>query len=120
MAKNAKQPFVARQLSEMAKLFAQRNRVYGSNYRSFGRIMLALHPEGIHVSSERDLARLGVYIQVVNKLSRYSNSFSGGGHADSLDDLSVYSQMLRELDRDVPKQSKPKRKARSKSRGLQW
>jgi hypothetical protein len=35
---------------------------------------------------------------MASKLARYANNFFTGGHADSLEDISVYAQMLREVD----------------------
>lgn len=90
---------VAEELLRASELFRQRGKVYGKNYKDFGPVahtMLA----GMRVESSGDFARLGVLVQIISKLTRYCANFNRGGHDDSLMDLSVYAQMLRELDQD--------------------
>ncbi len=93
-----KLPYVAKQLHDKANLFAERNAVYGDNYLRFGKIMMALLPNGIHLESESDMNQFTLFVQLVHKLSRYANSLGKGGHADSLDDNAVYSMMLKQSD----------------------
>lgn len=94
--------YVANELRLKANLFEARNEEYGNSYKDFGKVMAALFDEksagGILLKGERDHARWGILIQIVGKLHRYANNFAGGGHADSLDDISVYAMMLKELD----------------------
>ena len=91
---------VDERLSAAAALFKERNASYGSNYTQFGKIMCALEPAGIVVDpGTEDLwGRLMLVSHLVTKLSRYTQNLTRGGHADSLEDLSVYSQMLAEWD----------------------
>lgn len=92
-------PFVARELEAKAKLFTERHAVYGANYFRFGPIMaLILETQTIDAKSSSDMARLGVLVQLVGKITRYGENFNRGGHDDSLDDIAVYSMMLKELD----------------------
>ena len=91
---------VPEMLRESAQTFEERNKVYGDNYRKFGRVMAAIFPEGIEIRTPEDHNRFGVFVQMVGKVTRYAENFNRGGHADSLLDLAVYSQMLRELDED--------------------
>ena len=92
-------PFVVDELEKKARLYAERNKTYGSNYLRFGAIMKALIGEtALVVSSEHDYNRLGVFVHIVTKLSRYAENWHRGGHDDSLDDISVYAMMLKELD----------------------
>jgi hypothetical protein len=59
----------------------------------------AVFPGGIRVDAEdaEGLNRLGLLVMCCVKLSRYSQSFDTGGHADSAHDLCVYAAMLEEL-----------------------
>lgn len=91
---------VPERLRAAADLFSQRNAVYGDNFRNFGPVMAALFPPGsdLFIETPEDWNRLGILVQVVAKLSRYTANFQKGGHADSLDDIAVYSQILALLD----------------------
>lgn len=84
-----------------ADTYEERNELYGDNYKRFGHVMMALLPRGVVCRSVDEFNRLGVLVQVVGKLSRYCENFEDGGHDDSLLDLAVYSQMLRELDSET-------------------
>jgi hypothetical protein len=85
-------------LNDAAKIYKQRNLIYGDSYKKFGKLMFALFPDGVNCKGEDDLNRLGVLNMIVSKLMRYANNFSRGGHDDSLDDIAVYVMMLKELD----------------------
>jgi len=89
---------VPQRLALLGNLYEGRNAVYGDDFRRYGRVMLALFPDGITIKTESDLSRFGVLTQVMGKLGRYAAQFDRGGHPDSLDDLSVYAQILRLLD----------------------
>jgi hypothetical protein len=60
--------------------------------------MKALFPDPLLLTTEQDWNRLGVFVQVLSKVSRYAENFNRGGHDDSLLDMAVYAAMLRELD----------------------
>ena len=92
-------------LKEAAKLYEEKNKIYGDNYKRFGSFFACLFPDGLEFSSSpetrvNEFNRLGVLVQMIGKLTRYSENFLRGGHEDSLDDLCVYSMMLKELDRE--------------------
>jgi len=72
-------------------LFEGRNEVYGDSFVHFGPVMKALFPNGIEVRTVDDWNRVGVLVQMISKLTRYSAS---PGHVDSLRDLSVYAAIL--------------------------
>lgn len=94
--------FVPNRLRKAADIYAERNAIYGDNYKHFGKVVEALFPNGVNSVPGADKAeqynRLGVLIQIISKLTRYCAQFEKGGHADSLDDLAVYACMLQELD----------------------
>ncbi len=60
--------------------------------------MMALIPGETVLRTEQDWNRIGLYFHCADKLARYGRQFARGGHPDSLDDNSVYSQMLQEYD----------------------
>ncbi len=84
-------------LRKCADLFESRNPEYGNNYERFGLLIELLFPNGLDLKTISDYNRYGVFTQMIGKIMRYANNFNKG-HPDSLDDLSVYSQMLRDLD----------------------
>lgn len=89
---------VPEKLSDLGKLFEERNALYGDNYKRFGDVLAAMFPDGIHVELSEDMNRLALFLQIVHKMTRYAQAIMTRGHADSLDDLAVYSQMLSEWD----------------------
>lgn len=84
-------------LRQAAKLYEDRNKVYGDNYKRFGPALNGLL-NGVALSTPDDFNRFGILVQIFSKVSRYCNMFDKGGHDDSLDDIAVYAMMLKELD----------------------
>jgi len=85
-------------LQNSAKIFEDRDAVYGSSYKQFGSIVDALFPDGIELNTVEDFNRWGVFHMMLSKVNRYANNFKKGGHKDSLADLITYAAMLQELD----------------------
>jgi hypothetical protein len=77
--------------------YRERNKCYGDNYKHFGRVMTALYPDGLTLADKSDWNRLGVFIQIMSKLTRYVAD-PHKGHHDSIHDAGVYCMMLEELD----------------------
>jgi len=94
---------VPNMLRQSAETYEERNKIYGNNYKNFGKVMVGLFPKGVKVETVDDWNRMGVFVQMMSKLTRYAENFTKGGHDDSLLDLSVYSSMLRELDMEAKK-----------------
>lgn len=92
---------VTQSIKDLAALYEQRNAVYGDDYKRHGSIMEQLFPKGIFLKSPSDFNRYAILQNMVTKLNRYAANFPEGGHVDSLDDITVYSQMLQELDRQL-------------------
>lgn len=86
-------------LVQAAQTYDERNRIYGDNYKQFGHSMSAIFPKGLTINSPEDWNKLGIFIQVMSKITRYANSFENG-HIDSAHDACVYSAMLEELTRE--------------------
>lgn len=91
---------VPERLEALASLFRTRNAEYKNNYRTFGGIIKQITGP-VTLETEDDFNRFALFVQVVAKVTRYGHNFNNGGHPDSLDDASVYSQMLREVDESV-------------------
>lgn len=99
----ARTPFVSQQLIAKARLFEERHAVYGDNYHRFGPIMaLLIGQQKLDPLNAQQMSRLGIFVQIVSKITRYAENFDSGGHADSLDDIAVYAMMLQELDHATP------------------
>ena len=99
------EPFVSKELKTKASLYTERNVLYGDNYKHFGPSVKALFPEGVELRTADDWARMGVLVQIISKVTRYAGMFSRGGHDDSLDDITVYAMMLKELDTEARKRA---------------
>ena len=89
---------VPQALSDLGSLYEERNALYKDNYLHFGATMVGLFPSGITLKTAEDFNRFCIFVQMMHKQSRYARSILSGGHPDSLDDISVYSQMLQEHD----------------------
>jgi len=87
-------------LKDLGKLYAERNKLYGNNYKSFGNILSGMFPNGLCLHTAEEFNRFALFLQIIHKQTRYARSIISGGHADSLDDTAVYAQMLREYDDD--------------------
>lgn len=86
-------------LRASADIFESRNEEYGDGYMNFGNIILAFFPDGITLSTAKDFSRFGALVMATSKLDRYCKNFCRNGHEDSLADLSVYSAMIRTIDK---------------------
>jgi len=91
---------VAKSLYDKATMYDKKNEEYGDSYHLHGKLMKVMFPEGVTLISVDDFNRWGVFCLMMTKICRYVNSFEDGGHDDSLDDLAVYSMMLKELDNE--------------------
>ena len=92
---------VPERLRLAAKIYEERNKLYGDNYKHFGAAMIGLFPNGLSLKTADDWTRMGMLIQIAAKVTRYAKNFERNGHKDSLDDLSVYAQMLAEVDEEL-------------------
>lgn len=88
-------------LTMLADLYEQRNVMYGDTYKNHGTVVKSLFPNGIGLITVDDHNRFAIITMLVSKLCRYIANFEAGGHDDSLDDMSVYAQMLKELDMEI-------------------
>jgi hypothetical protein len=89
----------AERLQNLVDLRNQRSNLYGDNYVRAGIAMKVLFGKPLTLTSSLDHARYGLLTQVMSKLSRYAVQWETGDEG-SLDDLSVYAQLLAEVDDD--------------------
>lgn len=89
---------VPQRLNELAKIYADRQAIYGDNYMHIGEIMMGMFPDGLDLRTAEGFNRLHLFFHLVGKLSRYARQMPGKGHDDSLDDMAVYSMLLRQFD----------------------
>lgn len=89
---------VPERLTELGDLYKERNALYGDNYKRFGETLVSLFPQGITLTSAEDFNRFALFVQIIHKMSRYARSVNDGGHEDSVNDATVYLQMLGEYD----------------------
>lgn len=88
-------------LRSAADLFAERNAIYGDNWRNVGHAMAALFPDGVTLKTPEDFQRFHLFELKMVKLSRYAKSFGDGGHRDSIRDDGVYSFLLEAVDEEI-------------------
>jgi hypothetical protein len=79
-------------LRDMAATAEDRDAAYGKAYERFGEVMRALYPTGMHIDTVGGFVRLGIIVQILNKVVRYTHQPQG--HKDSAHDLAVYGAML--------------------------
>lgn len=90
--------FVPKELADKAKLYEQRNELYGDTYKQLGSVLEQIFPDGIELTTPEDQNRYAILSTMVSKVVRYAANWERGGHDDSLDDICVYAMMLKELD----------------------
>ncbi len=91
---------VPNKLREAAKVFEEKNAEYGNSYQEHGKIMEVLFPDGVELMTPEDQNRFAIFTTMVSKMYRYAANWEEG-HDDSLLDISVYANMLRELDGEM-------------------
>jgi hypothetical protein len=87
-------------LKQSAEIFAERQKTYKDNWRTVGKALHALYPQGLYLESEEDFTRFQFVMLQMVKMSRYSQNFKEGGHSDSALDLITYTAMLEQSDQE--------------------
>lgn len=82
-------------LAEGAATFRERRKIYGDNYLKVGSLLATLYPAGLALRTPDDFSRFELFMFMLVKLSRFSNS--GLTHTDSVHDAAVYGAMLEVL-----------------------
>lgn len=89
---------VADRLTELANIFKDRNKLYKDNYRTTGAVIKSMFPDGVFLRTEEEFNRFYLFVMLIHKMTRAFKAFPYKSHDDSLDDLAVYSQLLRDYD----------------------
>lgn len=110
---------VPERLRDAAKLFEERNKAYGGNYKNFGSVMSAMYPHGLEIRTAEEWTRLILQVHRVTKETRYATNFARGGHGDSLDDMAVYAIMAAETD-ELAREDKPEAAQEAKPSGFKY
>lgn len=87
-------------MQEAFATYQKRRKTYGPSEVRFGEVMSKLFPQGLACHGDDDFIRLGLFVQIVSKITRYANDF-GNPHVDSVHDLGLYAFMLEGEDRRV-------------------
>lgn len=82
-------------LAAAADTFRERRAIYGDNYIKVGAMFAVLYPDGLTLRTADDFSRFELFMFVIVKLSRFSNSQMT--HVDSIHDACVYAAMLEVL-----------------------
>lgn len=85
-------------LLDAANTYAEKNAVYGDNFRNFPATMMGFFPDGIMLKTYEDWMRMQFFFLLSVKMSRYANNFQYGGHADSARDMAIYAAMMESTD----------------------
>jgi len=97
-----KKSTVPKRLAKLGKLFEDRHKIYGPDYVYVGDVLFSMFPDGLTLRTPEQFRRFYMFVFILSKINRYSQCLARGtGHRDSLNDISVYSQMLEELDDDL-------------------
>lgn len=99
MAKS-KDPIVE-SLNSLIKIRQERQGVYNGIENRRAEVITGLFGGYPEITNDLDLNRYGIYMKMVEKMIRYANNFYDGGHDDSLDDIAIFSQMLKEMDKKL-------------------
>jgi hypothetical protein len=84
---------------EAMKTYIERSKVYGpGGFEEHGKILLALFPSGLTLSTEEEFSRWVVFNNILTKVCRYAKHLNKGGHQDSIHDLGVYSFIMEDFD----------------------
>lgn len=88
-------------LSQSHDVYKDRSAVYKDNFRSVGRVMVALFPEGRPpLVTAEDYDRWHIFELLIVKLTRYANNYDQP-HEDSLLDQLPYLGILGALDQEL-------------------
>jgi hypothetical protein len=89
---------VPERLAKLGDLFKERGQIYGDDYKNAGDMYAAMFPRGLTLTTPEQFNRFSLFIHLAAKVARYAQSEMKKGHVDSLDDISVYAQMMQECD----------------------
>lgn len=105
-------------LENSTEVYYDRSAVYKDNFRSVGRVMVALFPNGRPpLVTAADYDRWHIFELLIVKLTRYANNYDVP-HEDSLIDMLPYIGILGALDQELREREASKAKHPSRKSGL--
>lgn len=97
--RETQEQFVPNELRNMAELYLEKQKVYDSSYKDIGKIFDVFFPDGLTIKGTDDWNRIILLSFIMTKVIRHKHSFHTKVFQwDSLQDLSVYSIMLMEIE----------------------
>ena len=86
-------------LKDAFETHQQRASIYGDNYKRFGKVFINIFPDSKlpEIKTVEDANRLQLFMQILNKMTRYAENLTKGGHQDSARDIIVYAALLEEM-----------------------
>jgi hypothetical protein len=100
-SKRSRGKTVPQRLSLLGNIHKDRGKVYKKDYHHLGESLKAMFPDGLTLTTTEEFNRFALFVHLHGKVMRYAQSMLTGGHADSLDDLAVYSMMAQECDQEL-------------------
>jgi hypothetical protein len=82
-------------LAQAAKTFEERQLTYKDTYKTYGKVMMQLLPNGIILNTEEAFLKYHLFVLELSKLIRFVKSDMT--HIDSQHDLGIYAFMLEEI-----------------------
>jgi len=79
-------------LKEMARTFVRKNKRYGDNWEIIGKVLTALYPKGVKLTTHEDFVMFVWVAWKIGKLTRFTQT--GQTHQDSIHDDGVYGSMI--------------------------
>ena len=101
---------ITEELKEAIKTTQARHAVYGNespgleSYERSAAIVLAMFPNGVHLTSAVQVSTFSFLFMIVSKLGRFAQSLdSNAPHQDSMHDIGIYAFMLERYVKDQRK-----------------
>lgn len=90
--------------NHLQEMFEKKNQDYGNAYETIGEILIKLFPGGVALTDSISLSEFSIFSILIGKVCRYAQLQTGRkanfeSLADTLDDLSIYGQILKELNK---------------------
>jgi len=79
-------------LESMRLTYQERNKIYGDNFETVGKVLAVLFPEGLTLKTAEEFEAYHLLDWIVGKLTRFTATQMQ--HQDSIHDIAVYSAML--------------------------
>ena len=91
------------EFKHLEEIFNKKNTDYGNAHLKNGDVLYSMFPKGIELKTVEDFINFGIFQMMITKMLRIGNltfknqNPNNESIADSCNDLSIYSQMLRDV-----------------------